>query len=49
MMTSDPAWALAQYVCRTRYADLPASAVKSARRDILDMKHTAFRQSTPAE
>jgi 2-methylcitrate dehydratase PrpD len=36
MMTDDPAWALAQHVCRTRYADLPASAVASARRDILD-------------
>ena len=36
MMTDDPAWALAQHVCRTSYADLPASAVESARRDILD-------------
>src|SRR5208282_4840889 len=36
MMTDDPAWALAQHVCRTGYADLPASAVESARRDILD-------------
>src|SRR5690349_22121871 len=36
MMTDDPAWALAQHVCRTSYADLPASAVVSARRDILD-------------
>ncbi|HEV2334360.1 MAG TPA: MmgE/PrpD family protein [Stellaceae bacterium] len=35
-MTDDPAWALAQHVCRTGYADLPASAVASARRDILD-------------
>jgi 2-methylcitrate dehydratase PrpD len=35
-MTNDPAWALAQHVCRTGYADLPASAVESARRDILD-------------
>jgi len=35
-MTDDPAWALAQHVCRTSYADLPASAVESARRDILD-------------
>jgi 2-methylcitrate dehydratase PrpD len=35
-MTDDPAWALAQHVCRTDYADLPASAVESARRDILD-------------
>ncbi len=35
-MTEDPAWRLAQHVCRTRYADLPASAVESARRDILD-------------
>ncbi len=36
MMTDDPAWALAQHVCRTSYADLPASAIESARRDILD-------------
>lgn len=36
MMTDDPAWALAQHVCRTTYADLPASVVESARRDILD-------------
>jgi len=35
-MTDDPARALAQHVCRTRYADLPASAVESARRDILE-------------
>lgn len=35
-MTDDPAWPLAQHVCRTLYADLPASAVRSARRDILD-------------
>src|SRR5205823_14531562 len=35
-MTDDPAWPLAQHVCRTLYADLPASAVASARRDILD-------------
>ena len=35
-MTDDPAWPLAQHVCRTTYADLPASAVESARRDILD-------------
>src|SRR3954449_3221319 len=36
MMTDDPAWALARHVCRTGYADLPTSAVESARRDILD-------------
>src|SRR6266581_537782 len=36
MMTDDPAWALAQHVCRTGYAELPASAVESARRNILD-------------
>src|SRR5205823_9949880 len=36
MMTDDSAWPLAQHVCRTGYADLPASAVESARRDILD-------------
>src|SRR4029077_10111410 len=36
MMTDDPAWALVQHVCRTGYADLPASTIESARRDILD-------------
>src|SRR5271157_5319200 len=35
-MTHDAAWPLARYVCHTGYADLPASAVESARRDILD-------------
>src|SRR4051812_3630496 len=35
-MTDDAAWKLAQHICRTGYADLPASAVESARRDILD-------------
>src|SRR5262249_60474420 len=35
-MSDDAAWPLAQYVCRTGYADLPASAIRSARRDILD-------------
>jgi 2-methylcitrate dehydratase PrpD len=35
-MTDDPAWPLAQHVCRIGYADLPASAVECARRDILD-------------
>ena len=35
-MTDDPAWPLARHVCRTGHADLPASAVESARRDILD-------------
>ncbi len=35
-MTDDPARLLAEHVCRTGYADLPASAVRSARRDILD-------------
>jgi 2-methylcitrate dehydratase PrpD len=35
-MTDDPAWALARHVCRTGYADLPTSAVESARCDILD-------------
>ncbi len=35
-MTHDPAWPLAQHVHRTQFADLPASAVESARRDILD-------------
>jgi 2-methylcitrate dehydratase PrpD len=35
-MTDDPAWRLAQHVCRTGYADLPASTIECARRDILD-------------
>ena len=35
-MTEDPAWALAQHVCRMGFADLPGSAVEAARRDILD-------------
>jgi 2-methylcitrate dehydratase PrpD len=35
-MTDDAAWPLAQHVCRTGYADLPASGVESARRNILD-------------
>ncbi len=35
-MTDDAAWPLVQHVCRTGYVDLPASAVESARRDILD-------------
>ena len=35
-MTDDAAWPLARHVCRTGYADLPASAVESARRDLLD-------------
>jgi 2-methylcitrate dehydratase PrpD len=35
-MTDDPASALARHVCCTGYADLPASAVESARRDLLD-------------
>src|SRR6266851_4850294 len=36
MMTYDAAWPLAQHVCRTGYADLPVSAIRSARCDILD-------------
>jgi len=35
-MTDDTAWPLAQHVCRTRYADLPASTIQSTRRDIVD-------------
>src|SRR5207247_1671435 len=35
-MTDDAAWPLARHVCRTDYADLPATAVASARREILD-------------
>jgi len=35
-MTDDAAWPLAQHVCRTGFADLPASAAAAARRDILD-------------
>src|SRR5215469_4864108 len=36
IMTDDAAWPLAQHVCHTGYADLPVSAVGSARRDLLD-------------
>src|SRR3954449_9850279 len=36
MMTDDPAWAFAGHICHASYADLPTSAVESARRDILD-------------
>jgi len=35
-MTDDAAWSLAWHVSRIGFADLPASAVESARRDILD-------------
>jgi 2-methylcitrate dehydratase PrpD len=35
-MTDDPARELAQHVVRTGYADLPASAVRCARADIID-------------
>ena len=35
-MADDPAWQLAQHICRTRYADLPERTIKSTRRDILD-------------
>jgi 2-methylcitrate dehydratase PrpD len=35
-MTDDAAWQLAQHICRTQYADLPATAIQSARRDVLD-------------
>src|SRR5271156_6408708 len=35
-MPDAPAGPLARHVCRTGYADLPASAIRSARRDILD-------------
>ncbi len=35
-MTDDPAWLLARHVCRTGYADLPATTIQSARRDLLD-------------
>jgi 2-methylcitrate dehydratase PrpD len=35
-MADDPALPLAEHVCGTGYADLPASTVRSARRDILD-------------
>src|SRR5277367_301018 len=35
-MADDAAWPLVRHVCRTAYSDLPASAVESARRDILD-------------
>ena len=36
MMIDDAAWRLAQHVCHTGFADLPASTIESARRDILD-------------
>ena len=32
----DPALTLAEHVCRTRFVDLPASAVVATKRDILD-------------
>ncbi len=35
-MIDDPAWPLARHASGTGYADLPASAVRSARRDIMD-------------
>jgi 2-methylcitrate dehydratase PrpD len=35
-MTDDAALQLARHVCRISYADLPAGAIESARRDILD-------------
>jgi 2-methylcitrate dehydratase PrpD len=35
-MTDDPAFALAEHVVRTRYDDLPVSAIDSTRRDVLD-------------
>jgi 2-methylcitrate dehydratase PrpD len=35
-LTDDPAGPLTRHVCRTGFADLPASAIRSARRDILD-------------
>ncbi|MGE0222827.1 MAG: MmgE/PrpD family protein [Acetobacteraceae bacterium] len=35
-MTQDPAFALAEHVARTRYADLPASAVAASGRDLMD-------------
>ena len=47
-MTDDPALALAQHVCRTSYADLPASAVESARRDILDTFGCMLGSGSPA-
>ena len=35
-MTDDTVRPLGQHVCRTRYADLPASTIQSTRRDIVD-------------
>jgi 2-methylcitrate dehydratase PrpD len=35
-MTDDAAWQLAEHICRTQYADLPTTAIESARRDVLD-------------
>jgi 2-methylcitrate dehydratase PrpD len=36
MMTKDPAWALAEHVCATGFADLPAATRAATRNDILD-------------
>ena len=35
-MPTDPAFTLAEHVCQTTFAALPASAVHATRRDILD-------------
>ncbi len=35
-MTDDAAWALVQHVCRAGFTDLPASTIRSTRRDLLD-------------
>ena len=35
-MSEDPVFAFADYVCATRYEDLPASAREATKRDLLD-------------
>ena len=35
-MPADPAFTLAEHVCQTTFAALPASAVRATKRDILD-------------
>ena len=47
-MTDDAAWPLAQHVCRTGYADLPPSAVESARRDRWLLATARLSSTVPA-
>jgi hypothetical protein len=44
MMTDDAAWHIAQHVCRTGYADLPASADESALRDLRYVERRTYGQ-----